>query len=157
MKIFISMPMHGVPEEELRKRFGEVEDRLEAEGHDWLHASIVGYDACGRDVKNMRIYNLARSMAIMSECDAVYFCKGWEKANGCMIEYAAANVYGLKVFYESAEVHDQPQLLDTQCAVASLYSSITGYNAPHTSIIGYDSFGREVNERLMKGSWEGQQ
>lgn len=32
-------------------------------------------------------------------CDAVYFSRGWEQSKGCRLEHAAAEIYGLKIFY----------------------------------------------------------
>ena len=153
MKAMISQRMRGKSDEEIIKTRKKAVAYLESQGYEVVNTyftdDIEGSAGVTEHfgIVNMPLYYLAKSLEVMSQCDAVYFCKGWEKATGCMIEHIAANMYGLKVFYEPAEVHDQPQLLDTQCAVASLYSSITGYNA----------FGQEVNERLMKGSWEGQQ
>lgn len=40
---------------------------------------------------------LAESLKKMKKCHAAYFCKGWEKARGCMLEHAAAVDYGLKI------------------------------------------------------------
>lgn len=52
------------------------------------------------DVANIPLWFLAKSLQKMSECDLVYFCKGWETARGCIIEHEAARQYGLDVLYE---------------------------------------------------------
>ena len=46
------------------------------------------------------LFFLAKSLEEMSKCNAVYFCKGWEKARGCKIEHDAAVAYGLEIIYE---------------------------------------------------------
>ncbi len=33
-------------------------------------------------------------------CDTVYFCDGWKKSRGCILEYCAAKIYGLKMLFE---------------------------------------------------------
>lgn len=57
--------------------------------------------------RNPRILNiplnyLAESLEIMSRCDTVYFCRGWEEARGCRIEHEAAQAYGLEIIYEES-------------------------------------------------------
>jgi len=44
---------------------------------------------------------LAKDLETMSKCNAVYFCKGWERMRGCRIEHEAAIAYGLNIIYES--------------------------------------------------------
>ncbi len=53
-----------------------------------------------RGVVQIPLCFLAKSLESMSMCHAVYFCKGWEKARGCRIEYEAAKAYGLTILYE---------------------------------------------------------
>ena len=53
-----------------------------------------------RDVVQIPLCFLAKSLENMSLCHAAYFCKGWEDARGCRIEHEAAVAYGLEVIYE---------------------------------------------------------
>ena len=53
-----------------------------------------------RGVVQIPLCFLAKSLESMSLCHVAYFCKGWEKTRGCMIEHDAAVAYGLKVIYE---------------------------------------------------------
>ena len=46
------------------------------------------------------LFCLGKSLMYMSYCDAVYFCKGWDKTRGCRIEHDAAVAYGLEVIEE---------------------------------------------------------
>ena len=43
---------------------------------------------------------LAKSINVMSRCDAVYFAKNWDKYRGCIIEHEVANKYNLSIIYE---------------------------------------------------------
>lgn len=54
----------------------------------------------GGDINNEALFCLAKSLECMSTCQAVYFCKGWEKARGCRIEHETAIAYGLQIIYE---------------------------------------------------------
>ena len=53
-----------------------------------------------RGVANRPLFFLSKSLAHMSLCHAVYFCKGWENARGCKLEHAAAEAYGLEIIHE---------------------------------------------------------
>ena len=54
-----------------------------------------------RGIVNIPLCFLAKSLEKMSECDAVYFCEGWENTRGCNIEHGVAFAYGLKIIYEN--------------------------------------------------------
>lgn len=53
-----------------------------------------------REVVQIPLCFLAKSLENMSLCHAVYFCKGWENARGCRIEHDVAVAYGLDIIYE---------------------------------------------------------
>lgn len=53
-----------------------------------------------REVEQIPLCFLAKSLENMSLCHAAYFCKGWETARGCRIEHEAAKAYGLEIIYE---------------------------------------------------------
>lgn len=100
----ISQPMGGKTEDEilivkevaayeLRRRGYEVVNTLFTD--EWAKNEANN----GNDVKSP-LWFLAKSLEAMSRCNAVYFCKGWEKARGCKIEHDAAVAYGLEIIYE---------------------------------------------------------
>ena len=43
---------------------------------------------------------LGKSFMIMSDCDAVFFCRGWDHSRGCKLEFEAAFDYGLDIYHE---------------------------------------------------------
>lgn len=97
MKIaMISQPMAGKSEEEIKAVREAAEMHLKALGY------VVIDSLCKTNilVKNEALYNLARSIAVMSICDTVYFCDGWRDARGCTIEHSAALLYGLEMLHE---------------------------------------------------------
>ena len=101
-KVMISQPMGGLDDYKIRETRRRATEKLEKEGYEvansyfteeWLELNAKG-------IKNKPLWCLAKSLAVMSDCDAVYFCKGWENARGCGIELEAAKAYGLKVLFE---------------------------------------------------------
>ena len=45
------------------------------------------------------LWYLGESLKLLGEADIVYFCKGWEKYNGCTIEHECAVRYGKQIVY----------------------------------------------------------
>lgn len=39
---------------------------------------------------------LAKSLEALADADLAYFCKGFDKARGCWIEYECAKAYGIE-------------------------------------------------------------
>jgi hypothetical protein len=37
---------------------------------------------------------------IIDSIDVIYFCRGWEKSKGCMLEFSAAKIYGKEMIFE---------------------------------------------------------
>ena len=58
---------------------------------------------------NKGIYFLAKSLEKMSECTAVYFCRGARAARGCRIERAVAEAYGLTCIDEPEESKEETE------------------------------------------------
>lgn len=87
----ISQPMGKVPEEEILAVRKEAERVMKAKGFTVLNTYF--------DITANPIGMLAKSIEEMSKCNAVYFCKGWETARGCVIEHEIAQKYGLELYY----------------------------------------------------------
>ena len=87
----ISQPMRKVPEEEILAVRKEAERVMKAKGFSVLNTYF--------DVDANPIGMLAKSIEAMSKCNAVYFCRGWETARGCVIEHEIAQEYGLGLYY----------------------------------------------------------
>nr|DAM93679.1 MAG TPA: N-deoxyribosyltransferase [Caudoviricetes sp.] len=105
MKVMISQPMAGKTPEEIAETRERAIEFLQKGGHevvntlftdDWYSDSSMK----DRGVVNIPLCYLAKSLESMSFCDVAYFCKGWERARGCLIEHEAATTYGLIVMHE---------------------------------------------------------
>jgi hypothetical protein len=95
----ISQPMRGVPTKDMVR----VRENAVAELERLGYAAKEEYHIPPfRPVlfNKIALFWLGVSLQNMAECDAVYFCKGWDHARGCLIEHEAAMAYGLEVLYE---------------------------------------------------------
>lgn len=94
----ISQPMNGRSDEEITKERENLIKELENKGYQYLDTYQRDY-VYDTDTKNKPISYLANSIKYMSQCDAVFFTKGWEEARGCKIEHTIAKEYGLEIIY----------------------------------------------------------
>lgn len=107
MKIaMISQPMNGLSSEEIEKVRDKAIAYLKKKGYEVADTYFKEdykneNDSRNEEIVHLPINFLARSLEKMSRCDAVYFCKGWEKARGCRVEHSVAFEYGLDTFYET--------------------------------------------------------
>lgn len=105
MKAMISQPMAGKTEEEIKAVKEKAAKALESQGYEvvntlftdeWFNSDKMAE----RGVVSIPLCFLAKSLEVMSHCNAVYFCKGWSATRGCLIEHSAAHNYGLTIIYE---------------------------------------------------------
>ena len=105
MKAMLSQPMNGKTNEEIVATRERAIKELEAAGYEVVNTLFTDEWYSPENMKNRGVENiplcfLAKSLENMSLCNAVYFCKGWDKARGCKIEHDAAVAYGLDIIYE---------------------------------------------------------
>ena len=105
MKAMLSQPMGGKSEEEIIVTRNRAISFLQEKGYEivntlftdeWYNTNAME----SRDVVQIPLCFLAKSLENMSLCNVVFFCKGWENARGCRIEHEAAKAYGLHIIYE---------------------------------------------------------
>lgn len=104
-KAMLSQPMGGKSNEEIAATRDRAIKELEARGYEVVNTLFTDEwyshdEMSARGVVQIPLCFLAKSLEKMSLCHAVYFCKGWESARGCKIEYDAAKAYGLEVIQE---------------------------------------------------------
>lgn len=102
-KIMISQPMNGKKKEEILEIRNAAKEYLESQGYEVVDSYFSEMDPKSLNeigVVHHSVYYLAEALGVMSRCDGVYFCKGWETARGCVVENYTAVKYGLKVMYE---------------------------------------------------------
>lgn len=96
MKLFISQPMKGKTDEQI------LEERNKAAGLFILEGENVEViDSFFKDApaQAATLWYLGESIKLLGEADVVYFCKDWQKYNGCTIEHECAVRYGKTIVY----------------------------------------------------------
>ena len=104
----ISLPMAGKSDGEIQEVLSKACEHLNGQGYivrgTWfadyrdIHERLSIYRSFP---SNVPLRYLAKSIKAMAFCKAVYFCKGWENARGCIVEHETAKQYGLTILYES--------------------------------------------------------
>lgn len=94
MKVFISQPMRGKTDDEIK------EERAAAEGlvRGKLRGDVEVIDSFidgAPKTKHKAVYYLGRSIQLLADADMIVCLKGWEDARGCRIEKAIATEYGI--------------------------------------------------------------
>jgi len=105
MKAMLSQPMGGKTEEEILETRNRAIKALKEQGYEIVNTLFTDEwyskeNMEKRGVVQIPLCFLAKSLESMSLCHAAYFCKGWEKARGCVIEHEAAKRYGLIIIEE---------------------------------------------------------
>ena len=97
--VMIRQPMNGLTDEEIEKVKSEAIRELSKKHYKVINTFFTDGKECDwADTQhNTPIAYLALSLKKMAEVDAVYFCKGWSKARGCVIEHEVAKNYGLEI------------------------------------------------------------
>lgn len=96
----ISQPMKDLSDEDILATREKAINTLEQFGYDVVDSYFADDNGLvSDDTKNIPVAYLAKSIAIMAKCNAVYFCKGWQQAR-CKIEHEIAKNYGLSIIYE---------------------------------------------------------
>ena len=94
-KIFISQPMKGKSNEEIKKEreviIDEISKKLDGEDFEVLDTVFEDFDGA------TPLKFLAKSLMVMADADAVYFADVWRGARGCRIENRCAVAYGLNI------------------------------------------------------------
>ena len=100
MKVMISQPMNGIPDDKIRKIRLELIEKF-AKMHIDVVDSYFTEEAPG-DTYYPNVYYLGRTiMQAMCNVDAVYFVDGWQNARGCRIERKICEEYGIKILDEN--------------------------------------------------------
>ena len=101
-RIFVSVGMNG-------REFEDINGDL-------IRASILIFDnnvkgctgdvavvhnlSCSSPEGSSRLWCLGEAIKQLGECDACFFCKGWENYKGCCAEMAICQLYGIEVITE---------------------------------------------------------
>ena len=98
-KVFISQPMKNKTDEEIlaerEQAIKNVKNHLCNGGV--KEEEIEFIDSFFEDAPENAspLWFLGKSIELLATADVVYFCKGWIRARGCIIEYLCAFLYGV--------------------------------------------------------------
>ena len=99
MRIYISIPITGHDPEKQRAKAERFAKDIDAMGHKPINPFDVPKPPEHFCEKEKYAYYMGLDISGLLLCDAVYFSRGWEQSKGCRLEHAAAEIYGLKIFY----------------------------------------------------------
>ena len=96
LKIFISIPMKGLSDEEIKKNFDDIKYSLRLKYEDQYEVEFLDSFVSEKcPAKNEPVWYLGKSLEVLADADIAYFAKGWNKAKGCRIENQAAYAYDI--------------------------------------------------------------
>lgn len=92
MRVFISMPMHGKSEEQIREEMEQIKKDFGFPDSEFIDSVIPDHE------EKTPLESLAESIKLLDTADAVFFAHGWEDARGCRVERAVAENYGIMIY-----------------------------------------------------------
>lgn len=108
LRVFISLPMSGRSDEEV-KRDIEMVEKIVGEKH-WFgdevefvdnlltQTELELFDLLDKPVTKNLLY-LGTAITKMASCHAVVFAPDWDKARGCRIEFDVAKEYNIPRYF----------------------------------------------------------
>ena len=98
MKLYISIPISGRPAHEAKYQAECIKAELEPFGHE----CITPFDICPEADRTYAYYMGRDIEALLSDdIEGVVFGAGFHDSKGCMLEHAAAQIYGKHIVYQS--------------------------------------------------------
>lgn len=93
-KLFISQPMRGKTDEEIKAEREEAIREVERQLGEKVEVIDSFFEGAPHDAKPL--WFLGKSLELLSQADIAYFCRGWRDYRGCRIENACAVEYGIE-------------------------------------------------------------
>ena len=96
MKVFISQPMRGKTDAEIKhERELAILSVIREYGSD-----VEVLDSFFEDYNGNAVEYLGKSIALLGQADAALFLSGWKDARGCRIEHSVCEEYGIKIIFD---------------------------------------------------------
>lgn len=100
IKVFISQPMSGLMDEEIRRTRQQCTedaiDILKKRFGDDVKVDIIETYFPDEEEKHPLKY-LGRDLDLLADADYIYFADSWQSSKGCKVEYIAATTYGIEI------------------------------------------------------------
>ena len=93
-KVFISQPMRGLSDAEIKEERKVIKQAIIKEYGDveFIDSYFEGAPADARP-----LWFLGKSFELLSTADMAFFAYGWEDARGCVMEHEACEKYGIEI------------------------------------------------------------
>lgn len=95
MKIYISIPITGHDEAEVRDHADLIKANLSRAGHQ----PVSPFDIYAGENPTYADY-LCADLRKLADCDAIFLCRGWQFSRGCRIERTFAHEFNLQTMTE---------------------------------------------------------
>lgn len=100
--VFISQPMHGVSRAVIEATYEEAKSFLEEKGYEVAPSTYLPYLSEEARLHNHpEIATFGEDIIQLSNCDAIYMCRGWSDSRGCRLERMIAQEFELDIFYHN--------------------------------------------------------
>ena len=99
LKIFISQPMNGLTDEEIKVRREDAIEKLKKHFEEEIEIIDSFFEKAPHDAKPL--WFLGKSLELLSTADCALFLDGWNSARGCRIENSCAVEYCIPDIYEN--------------------------------------------------------
>lgn len=107
-KAMISQPMRGLTNAEIEAARARAAAVLEKGGfyvvNTYFKRSFARLKKDPGAYVHLPLVMLSKSLRAMAQCEAVYFCDGFEDSPGCLVELVAAINYGVDCLFEDKGV-----------------------------------------------------
>lgn len=107
MKVFISQPMSGLPDEEVAKVRDQAIEEIKNiyqffERNNQLEIVSTTFTRDDEVIPEnpSRLWWLGRAIQMLEGVDIIYFCKGWENSKGCKVEKLVATEHNIGTYYQ---------------------------------------------------------
>ena len=107
-KLFISLPMNGRSEEEIKTKMAKykrIAERVVKEETALINTCFEDFDI-NKDDLNAFIYYFEKSIQKMAEADFVLFDDSWRESGRCKAEHVIAEVYNIPMIRIYGDIGD---------------------------------------------------
>lgn len=95
MKVFISQPMRGKTDDEIKLERENIIAEIKTEyGHE---TEIIDSFFEGAPADAKPVWFLGKSLEKLSTADKAFFAEGWQDARGCYVEHKVCEMYGIEI------------------------------------------------------------
>lgn len=98
MRIYISIPISGLPIEQQKAKANDIADKLRRLGHEPVNPFDTPEAPPDMTEKEQYAYYIGEDIKKLLMCDAIFFCEGWYQSKGCRLEANAAILNGLQEY-----------------------------------------------------------